>query len=181
MVKAAKAKGIPVTASCAAYSLFLTEESLEQFDTNLKVNPPLRTKKDLKALLKGLNDGTIDAISSFHSPHESEAKEVEFEQAEFGMSALETAFSMINSALQGKLALDQLITKLSIEPRKILNREPVMISEGQKANLTFFDPSQKWIYEESSSRSKSRNSPLFGKQLVGKIYGIINNNKLDLV
>src|SRR3569833_321578 len=132
----AKRKGIEVTCDVAAHHLVLTDEALLGFDSLYKVKPPLRTQKDVKALLKGLKDGTIDAIVSQHTPHEVEFKDVEFEMAEFGIISLQTAFA---TALEAGLSMEMIIEKMAINPRKILNVEVPVIAEGQEANLVVLD------------------------------------------
>jgi len=171
----AKKKGLKVTCDVAVHHLLLTDEALLGFDSQYKVKPPLRTAKDVKALLKGLKDGTIDAIVSQHTPHEVEFKNVEFEVAEYGMISLQTAFSI---ALQAGLSIDTIVQKMAINPRKILEVEVPVIAEGQKANLVIFDERAEWDYEKSNNRSKSYNSPFIGQKLMGLILLTYNNNKL---
>jgi dihydroorotase len=145
------------------------------FDSQYKVKPPLRTQKDVKALLKGLKDGTIDAIVSQHTPHEVEFKNVEFEVAEYGMISLQTAFS---TALEAGLSIDTIVQKMAINPRKILNVEVPIIAEGREANLVLLDKDAEWTYDKSNNRSKSYNSPFIGGKLKGSILLTYNNNKL---
>ncbi len=175
LIKEAKRKGLKVTCDVAAHHLTLTDEALTGFDSQYKVKPPLRTQKDVKALIKGLKDGTIDAIVSQHTPHEVEFKDVEFEVAEFGMIALQTAFS---TALSTGLDINLLVEKLAINPRNILNVEPAVIAEGSKANLTLFDVDAEWEYTRKNNQSKSYNSPFIGQNLKGKVMLVYNNNHL---
>ncbi|SDT10807.1 dihydroorotase [Mucilaginibacter mallensis] len=175
LIKEAKRKGLKVTCDVAAHHLLLTDEALTGFDSQYKVKPPLRTQKDVKALIKGLKDGTIDAIVSQHTPHEVEFKDVEFEVAEFGMIALQTAFS---TALSTGLDINLLVEKLAINPRTILNVEPAVIAEGSKANLTLFDVDAEWEYTRKNNQSKSYNSPFIGQNLKGKVMLVYNNNHL---
>src|ERR1700759_294958 len=174
LVREAKKKGLQVTCDVAVHHLLLTDKSLMGFDSQYKVKPPLRTPKDVKALLKGLKDGTIDAIVSQHTPHEVEFKNVEFEVAEYGMIALQTAFAI---ALQAGLSAETIVQKMAINPRKILNVEVPVIAEGQKANLVVFDQHAEWIYDKFNNRSKSYNSPFMGQKLKGLILLTYNNNK----
>jgi len=174
LIREAKKKGLQVTCDVAVHHLLLTDEALMGFDSQYKVKPPLRTQKDVKALLKGLKDGTIDAIVSQHTPHEVEFKDVEFEMAEFGMIALQTAFA---TALEAGLTLDTIIEKMAINPRKILNVEVPVIAEGQEANLVVLDKDAEWVYDKSNNKSKSYNSPFIGKKLKGSILLTYNNNK----
>lgn len=177
LIREAKAKKLKVTASVNAYSLALDDSYLKDFDTNYKVNPPLRTKADIDALKKGLADGTIDAVVSDHSPEDEENKKVEFDHAAFGMTGLETVFPIVNSA-KGKLKLEHIIHKIAIRPRQILNLEIPTIRQGKKANLTMFDPDLKWKLEEKHVLSKSKNTPFVGTEFTGKALGVYNNNSL---
>ncbi len=175
LIKEAKKKGLQVTCDVAVHHLLLTDEALLGFDSQYKVKPPLRTKKDVKALLNGLKDGTIDAITSQHTPHEVEFKNVEFEVAEFGMIGLQTAFSI---ALEAGLSLDMIIEKMAINPRKILGLDAAVIAEGNVANLVILDENASWTFDKSNNKSKSYNSPFIGKKLRGSILLTCNNNKL---
>jgi len=175
LIKEAKRKGLKVTCDVAAHHLILTDEALTGFDSQYKVKPPLRTQKDVKALIKGLKDGTIDAIVSQHTPHEVEFKDVEFEVAEFGMIALQTALSTV---LSTGLDISLIVEKLAINPRTILNIEPAVVAEGSKANLTLFDVDAEWEYTRKNNQSKSYNSPFIGQNLKGKVVLVYNNNHL---
>jgi dihydroorotase len=175
LIKEAKKRGLQVTCDVAVHHLLLTDEALLGFDSQYKVKPPLRTKKDVKALLNGLKDGTIDAITSQHTPHEVEFKNVEFEVAEYGMIGLQTAFSI---ALEAGLSLDMIIQKMAINPRKILGLDAAVIAEGQPANLVILDENAEWTFDKSNNKSKSYNSPFIGKKLKGSILLTCNNNKL---
>jgi dihydroorotase len=179
LIREAKAKGLKVTASVNAYNLVMEDSLLVGFDSNYKLNPPLRTKKDIEALKKGIVDGTIDAITSDHRPQDIESKDVEFDQASNGMIGLESAFGMINSS-RGKLDLDNIIEALSNRPREILKIKKASIREGQPANITIFNPEQEWKFEKKHIHSKSSNTPLIGTKFKGKVIGIINNKQLML-
>ena len=174
LIREAKKKGLQVTCDVAVHHLLLTDEALMGFDSQYKVKPPLRTQKDVKALLKGLKDGTIDAIVSQHTPHEVEFKNVEFEVAEFGMISLQTAFA---TALEAGLSMEMIIEKMAINPRKILNVEVPVIAEGQEANLVVLDKGAEWVYDKSNNKSKSYNSPFIGKKIKGSVLLTYNNNK----
>ncbi len=177
LLRNARNRGIPVSASVSSYHLLLDESLLESYDTNYKVLPPLRSRKDINALIRGLRDGTIDAICSDHNPQDIDTKRKEFEYAEHGIINLQTAFAAAWTALQGKITLSRLIELLAINPRKILHLPVPKIAEGQKANLTIFDPKGKWIFRPEISVSKSVNSPLFERELTGKPLAIFNNNQ----
>jgi len=175
LIKEAKRKGLKVTCDVAAHHLVLTDEALLGFDSQFKVKPPLRTQKDVEALLNGLKDGTIDAIVSQHTPHEVEFKDVEFEVAEYGMIALQTAFSIV---LSTGLDLSLIVQKMAVTPREILSIESAIIAEGSKANLTMFDVDAEWEYTRKNNQSKSYNSPFMAQNLKGKVLLVYNNNHL---
>ncbi|HVW95103.1 MAG TPA: dihydroorotase [Mucilaginibacter sp.] len=175
LIREAKRKGLEVTCDVAAHHIVLTDEALLNFDSLYKVKPPLRTHDDVNALLSGLKDGTIDAIVSQHTPHEVEFKNVEFEVAEFGIIGLQTAFSL---AIKAGLSTEMIVEKMAVAPRKILNIDIPVISEGSDANIVLFDPEAEWFYNRSINKSKSYNSPYIGENLQGKILLTINNNHL---
>ncbi len=174
-IRRAKAKGLKVTCDVAAHHLILTDKALMNFDSMYKVKPPLRIWQDVDALLEGLRDGTVDAIVSQHTPHETEFKEVEFEVAEFGMTGLQTAFSL---AVQAGLGLNLIIEKMAINPRKILGIKEASVAEGETANLVLLNPEMKWVYTRGNNLSKSFNSPFIGQELTGKVLIAINNNQI---
>ncbi len=174
-IRKAKAKGLKITCDVAAHHLLLTDEVLMGFDSLYKVKPPLRRQEDVNALLEGLRDGTIDAIVSQHTPHETEFKEVEFEVAEFGMIGLQTAFSL---AVQAGLDLELIVQKMAVNPRKILGIKEASVAEGEMANLVLLDPKSKWNYTRENNFSKSSNSPFLGQELTGKVLFTINNNQI---
>jgi len=175
IIRNAKRKGIKVTAEIAAHQIGIDDSELVTFDSNFKVNPPLRTKKDIAALKKGLSDGTIDAICSDHNPEDVETKIREFDIASFGVIGLETAYAVVNT--HSGLTSGEIVDKMSISPRKILGIEVPVIKNGEKANLTIFDPKLKWTYRSGDIRSKSANSPFIDKTFTGKAVGVFNNNK----
>ncbi|MBL4592205.1 MAG: dihydroorotase [Flavobacteriales bacterium] len=178
LIKEAKKNGLRITADVNSYHLLLDESSLLNFDNNCKVTPPLRTKEDIKALVNGLKDGTIDVICSDHTPEDIENKQCEFDNAAFGMINLQTSFAAANSSLNSKLTLEEIITKTTSAPREILNIENPIIKEGEQANLTLFNPQTKWSLQEKEIVSKAKNTPLIDKELTGKVYGVVNNNQL---
>jgi dihydroorotase len=181
LIKEAKAKGIKVTADTNSTHLLLDETELETFDSNLKVLPPLRTKEDIKALIKGIKEGVIDAICSDHTPQDIEMKQCEFDHAKFGMINLQTSFASMNTALNGKITLAELITTITTNPRTILNLEIPKLEVGEMANITLFSPTTSTTLTTDELVSKSKNTPLIGRKLLGKVYGIVNQNKLELV
>lgn len=176
LIKQAKASGLKITASINAYNIALDDTALLGFDSNYKLNPPLRIKSDMEALRKGLADGTIDAITSDHRPQDIESKDIEFDYASNGMIGLESAFGLINTN-KGKIKLETIIDALTTNPRTILKLEQPKIAEGQQANITLFDPEAEWIFEKKSIRSKSANTPFIGTKFKGKVIGIINKKQ----
>jgi dihydroorotase len=175
-VRAAKKKGLNVTCDVTSYQPLLDDSLLSDFDTNYKVNPPLRESKDQDALVKGLKDGTIDILCSGHSPHDDESKVLEFDMADFGVINLQTFASQLTS-LSEDVAWDDLIVKVTDNPRSILGLEVPVIDVDAKANLTLFDPSREWTFTSQDNRSLSKNSPWLGKKLKGKAIGCVNNNR----
>jgi dihydroorotase len=175
LVENAKKDGLKITASVTPYHCFFCDEDLEQYDTNLKVNPPLRKRADMMAVRESLIGGTIDCIASHHIPQHWDDKTCEFEYAKNGMIGLETLFGVVNG-FENEIV--RLIDKLTIAPRRIFNIEIPQIIEGAAACLTLFDKDQKYIFERSMIKSKSHNSPFIGKALKGKVIGIINKNKI---
>ncbi len=178
-VRKAKKEGLKITCEVTPHHFTLTEEAVSGFDTNTKMNPPLRTADDRAALMEGLRDGTIDVIATDHAPHTIDEKEVEYTQAPFGIVGLETAVGLsITEVVEKKvLTLFQLIEKLSTNPRRILSLPIIRIAEGEPANLTLLDPSAEWTVNIGSFHSKSKNSPFNGWRLKGRAIGILNNGK----
>lgn len=180
LIRDAKKKGVRITADVNSYHLLLDETELLHFDNHFKVTPPLRTKEDIKSLIAGLKDGTIDVVCSDHTPEDIENKQCEFDHAAFGMINLQTSFSAANTALYGKVPLGRYISKITNSPRQILGIENIELKEGEKANLTLFSPNEKWTLNKEDIVSKSKNTPFINKELTGKVYGIINNNQLAI-
>jgi dihydroorotase len=175
LIKKAKANGLQITCGAAAHNLLLDDSVLADFDTNYKVNPPLRNKKDVLALRNALENGIIDVIVSDHRPQDIESKDLEFDNADNGIIALQTAYATANTALKGEN--EGLIVALTANPYKILGLELPKIEEGEKANLTLFTANDEIVFDERSILSKSKNTPFAGKKLQGKVVGTINNNK----
>jgi dihydroorotase len=175
LIKEAKARGLNVTCSVAVHHLVLTDTTLEDFDTRFKVSPPLRTEIDRKALIAGILDNTIDMITSDHNPIDIEHKKMEFDFAKDGTIGLESAFG----ALLTVLPLDKVIEKLTAG-KNLFGIEKQSVNEGQKANITLFNPEGKSIFTKENILSKSKNSAFLGKEIKGKVYGIYNQGKLVL-
>ncbi len=180
LVREAKARGIRVTAEVTPHHFTLTDDSLKTYDTNYKMNPPLRTQTDLDEIILGLKDGTIDCIASDHAPHSLEEKEAEFEYAPNGIVGLETTIGLSLSELLHKkvLTLEQLLEKLAINPRKILNQPVPEFKEGVIANFTFLDLNEVWTVNINKFKSKSKNSPFDKRLLTGKSIGVVHNKKM---
>jgi len=175
LIKEAKAKGLNVTCSVAVHHLVLNDEKLENFDTRFKVSPPLRTEIDRKALLAGILDNTIDMITTDHNPIDIEHKKMEFDMAKNGTIGLESAFG----ALLTVLPLEKVIEKLT-SGKSTFGIGKQTIDEGQKANISLFNPETKGNFTKENILSKSKNSAFLGVQMKGKVYGIYNQEKLIL-
>ncbi|MEL6811705.1 MAG: dihydroorotase [Bacteroidota bacterium] len=175
LIRNAKKKGLNVSCSVAVHNLCLTDDVLDTFDTNYKVLPPLRTSKDVKALWKGLENGTIDGVTSDHNPIDIEHKRTEFDHASFGSIGLESAFG----ALLASSNLETTIKALT-GLKKVFGLEETPINEGVEANLTLFSPKAQWVFTEESILSTSQNAALLGAPMQGSVYGIYNNSQLAL-
>src|SRR5690554_3964498 len=175
LIKDAKKKGLNVSCSVAIYNLLLTDDVLEDFNTDYKLLPPLRTKEDIKVLIKGLKDGTIDGVTSDHNPIDQEHKKVEFEHAYFGSIGLESCFGALNKTL-GLEATVKSLTSL----KKVFQIAEKTIEEGQQADITLFNPDENWKFTTNDILSTSINSALLSVDLKGKPYGICANNQLIL-
>jgi dihydroorotase len=178
LIKAAKKKGVQVTADVSVHHLAYDETVLEGFDSNFKLSPPLRTAFDIKALRQGLKDGTIDAISSAHKALEKEQKEVEFEIAEAGMLSLQTALPQLLSIASKNLEWADMVEALTTKPRKVLGLPSANIELHTNACLCIYNENETWKFDDKTNKSKSQNSNLYGQVLNGKVKIIINNNQL---
>lgn len=175
-IAGAKKSGLNVTCDVAIHNLLFDDTMLSDYDTNYKVNPPLRGKKDIAALEKGIISGDIDVIVSSHTPQDEESKKLEFDHADFGMLGLQTFFPIIVLKLNGN-DISGLVEKFTAAPRMLLNLELPKIEEGAIADLTIFDPDVDWVYDSKSNYSKSTNSPFLGQTLKGKVLGVVNGRK----
>jgi len=176
MVRAAKAQGMRISAEVTPHHFTLTDVAVSEYDTNAKMNPPLRSQDDVNALREGIQDGTIDAIASDHAPHHINLKMLEFDKAPFGITGLETAVGLTLTQL--KLPLPRLIEMLSLNPQKIMRVRPWGIFEGSEAHLTILDLGRQWKFDVNQSKSKSRNSPFHGWDMKGKAVGTIVSGKV---
>ena len=175
LIKAAKRKH-QVTCDVAVYQALLDDGMLAGFDTNFKVNPPVRERADNESIIKGLRDGTIDVLCSGQLPQDQESKNLEFDRAEFGIISLQTFCANLTS-LSKLVDWDVLIEKVTTGPRQVLQLEGPRMEDEAPANLTLIDPNQKWILNDETNHSKSKNSPWFGKELTGKAVAVFNNGK----
>lgn len=175
LIRQAKAKGLDVSCSVAVHHLVLTDAALQNFDTRLKVSPPLRTDADRKVLLDAVLDGTIDCITSDHCPIDIEHKKMEFDLAKDGSIGLESAFG----ALLTVLPLEVVVEKLTSGKKRFgISQHP--IAAGQTASLTLFNPDGDWTFGKQHIASKSKNAAFLGQKLKGKAYGIYNQGKLEI-
>ncbi len=183
LIRRAKDKGIRVTAEVTPHHLTLTEERVIGYDTNAKVNPPLRTKQDVKALIQGLNDNTIDIIATDHAPHTEADKLCEFDLAPFGISGFETALgSLMGLVHNGEIGLVTLIAKLTDAARIIGDRYGRLgtLAIGAPADVTLFDPNLEWVVDTKDFASKGKNTPLAGERLKGRVMATIYQGKSSL-
>jgi dihydroorotase len=179
LVRKAKMEGLYVTAEACPHHFILDDEAVLEYGTNAKMNPPLRTREDMDAVIEGLRDRTIDVICTDHAPHDDEEKKLPLEKAPFGIVGLETAVGLSYTYLvnKGTISIEEMIHKMSINPRKILNLPQIRIREGEPANLTILDLDKEWEVDVNKFHSKSRNTPFAGWKLQGKSCGIVNNNR----
>jgi dihydroorotase len=175
LIRAAKARGVQVTAEATPHHFTLIDEAVRTYDPNAKVNPPLRGELDRQAIRDGLADGTIDCVASDHAPHSQEEKEMEFDAAPFGIVGLETSLSLVLTELVGRgvLSLPQAMAKMSLNPAHILGRGGGIIARGEVADLTVIDPSVRWVVNRHHFLSKSKNSPFDGWELTGRAVATI--------
>ena len=171
IIREAKARGVQVTAETCPHYFTLTDEVIATFDTNTKVNPPIREEKDRLAVIEGLKDGTLDCIVTDHAPHHEDDKNVEYNLAAFGISGLETSFALSYTQLVkgGALTLCELADKMSAAPARVLGLEGGAIEEGAVADLTIADLNEKWTIDPKDFVSKGKNTPFAGREVYGKV------------
>ncbi len=179
LVRKAKEKGINVTAETAPHYFILTDEEVRSFDTSARVNPPLRTARDLEAVREGLKDGTIDAIATDHAPHTVVEKEQEFSIAPPGIVGLETAFSLVVTGLvdKGILTFKEVVSKMAVNPARILGLEKGTLTKGADADVTIVSPDKEYVVDDGDFVSKGKNSPFIGRKVKGVIETVIVNGK----
>lgn len=175
LIRAAKARGIRVTAEVAPHHFTLTDQAVEGYDTNTKVNPPLRTEADVDAVRQGLADGTIDVIATDHAPHSREEKECEFESAPFGISGLETAVGLVFTELvnQGVLSVPRAVAKMTVKPASVLGLKCGALKEGAVADITIIDPGREETVSPEKFVSQGKNTPFAGRLLKGVPVGVV--------
>ena len=170
LIKSAKARGVRVTAEATPHHLALTDEAVEGYDTNAKMNPPLRSRVDVEALRQGIKDGVIDCIATDHAPHSSMEKDIEFDKASNGIIGLETAFSVIYGLVEnGMLTLNEAVRAMSTNPAKAFGIEGGRLSVGSPANMAIIDLGRSWTVDPRQLNSKSKNSPWLGRELKGAV------------
>jgi dihydroorotase len=185
LIRLAKKRGCPVTAETTPHYFSITEEAVSGYNTNAKMNPPLRTKEDTKAIIAGLKDGTIDAIATDHAPHSQLEKDVEFDTAANGIIGLETAVPLALAIVRKKaISAARMVELLSCNPAKILRIGGGSLTVGNDADITVIDPKKRFVYKEEKIVSKSSNSPFLGMKFQGKAVlticgGTITLNKLN--
>ncbi|MGI9553412.1 MAG: dihydroorotase [Thermodesulfobacteriota bacterium] len=179
IVKAAKKRGVKVTAEATPHHFLLSDEEVLNYNTNAKMNPPLRSKKDVKAIQKGLKDGTIDIIATDHAPHSADEKNVEFEKAPFGIVGLETALPLSLTLRDSKiLTLNEIIEKLTILPSRIINIDRGTLGKNKVADVTIFDPNEKFTIDKNKFHSMGKNTPFDNWKLKGKVKHTIVSGKI---
>lgn len=180
LLRDAKKQKINVTAETCPHYFSLTEEAIRNYNTNAKVNPPLRCQEDLAEIIQGLEDGTIDVIATDHAPHTYEDKMVEFNMAASGISGLETALALVltNLVLPKKLTLSQALAKMTINPSRILGLEAGTLKIGQAADIVIFDPQKKWHVDSKKFFSRGKNTPFEGMELSGAVVATLVGGRL---
>ncbi len=173
VIRRAKAEGVAVTAEACPHHFALTDEAVRGYNTNAKMNPPLRTQRDVEALIEGLKDGTIDAIATDHAPHARDEKEREFAQAPFGIIGVETMLATSLQYLRGHLSLSQIIHKMTAAPAQVLGLEGGSLKEGAPGDVIVFDPDTTWTLDAKTLASKSKNTPFDGLELRGRVQAAV--------
>jgi dihydroorotase len=177
LVREAKAAGINVTAEACPHHFVLDDSALLEHGTNAKMNPPLRSREDMDAVTEGIKDGTIEVLCTDHAPHSADEKSQPLDKAPFGIVGLETAIGLSYTYLvdKGIITLEEMIRKMSVNPRRLLGLKDISLKEGSPANLTILDPNKSWKVDAAKFKSKSKNTPFDGWELKCKPIGIVNN------
>jgi dihydroorotase len=183
-VRRAKAKGLPVTCEVAPHHWTLTDEAVADYDTNTKMSPPLRSPDQIEAILAGLRDGTIDAIATDHAPHHADEKALEYDQAPFGITGLETAVGLAVDRLvhQGVISLERLVELCSTRPARILSLEGRgSLKKGARGDITILDPEHVWTFDAARSKSRSHNTPFDGYRFRGAAIATVVGGRVAYV
>tara|TARA_B100000683_G_scaffold223187_1_gene220922 strand:- start:350 stop:1612 length:1263 start_codon:yes stop_codon:yes gene_type:complete len=178
LIRSAKEKGLNITVSVSSLNLMFNDRSLEDFDTNYKLKPFLRSEEDRLALIEAVKDGLIDVVCSNHNPEDQESKDIEFLFAKHGAINLETSFSALIMAMGENVNLNNIVQVLALNPRNVLGLEVPVIEEGKQANVTIFDPYKNWTYSISNKISTVNNSPFLNKEIKGKALAVYNDGRL---
>jgi dihydroorotase len=179
LVREAKSRGLRVTAEVCPHHFTLTDEAIRSFDTHAKMNPPLRQDIDIQAMKEGLRDGTIDVIATDHAPHATQEKQLQFDEAPFGIVGLETALPLVLGLVdEGVLSLEEALRKLSRAPAEAFGLPKGTLQPGADADVTIFDPSHTWVVDPSTFFTKGRNTPYVGWNLKGKVKKTIVGGKI---
>jgi dihydroorotase len=180
LVREAKRQGVHVTCEVTPHHFSLTDAACSEYDTNTKMNPPLRADDDVAAMIEGLSEGTIDCIATDHAPHNPNEKMLEFDQAPFGITGLETALGLATTHLyhRGKISLNRLVELFSTHPARIINKPLGQLQPGSEADLTLFNTESEWTYDVGQTKSKSRNTPFHGVKLKGQVAATIVAGKM---
>lgn len=173
-----KAEGAPVTGEACPHHFALTDEACRGYNTDAKMNPPLRTREDADAIIAGLQDGTLDAIATDHAPHASYEKEQEFDRAPFGIIGVETMLATSLKALEGQLSLPQIIEKMTSAAAAVLELDAGTLQIGARADVTVFDPGAKWTLDKNQLASKSKNTPFHGHEMLGVVHATVVDGKV---
>lgn len=177
-VRRFKAEGVLVTGEACPHHFALTDEACRGYNTDAKMNPPLRTRVDIDAIIEGLKDGTLDAIATDHAPHASFEKEQEFDRAPFGIIGVETMLATCLKALGAHLSLSEIIGKMTNGAAGVLGLDAGTLEVGVRADVCLFDPDEKWILDKNELASKSKNTPFHGAEMLGKVHVTIVNGKM---
>ena len=180
IIRKAKQKNSQISCEVTPHHLWFDDSNLLNYDANYKMNPPLRKQNDIKELINGLKDGTIDCIASDHAPHSSEDCEAEFEKVPTGVIGLETSIGAVLTLLHHKhnFSINEIISLMSIKPRRIVGLEPICIRKNEIANLTIFSPNKEWLVDKNKFKSKARNTPFDKINFKGKPEYTLNNRQI---
>ncbi len=181
LIRQAKAQGSKVTAETCPHYFHLTDEAVMHYNTFAKMNPPLRTEEDVKAIKQAIQDGTVDVISTDHAPHTDNEKDVEFDKAPFGIIGLETSLPLTMKLIEEKiLTWSELVRKMSWAPAQVIKVDRGHLSEGAVADITIIDPQLEWVVEKEKLESKSKNSPFLGWKVKGRATEVICDGRIVL-